>query len=101
MITHKAINKISKKIVVEYKPEKIYLFGSFAWGEPDFDSDVDFFIIKNTRKKKFNRQLYVRKIVAGELPVDILVYNQKEIKERLMLGDFFVNKILHLVGLFA
>ena len=48
--TYKAINKISKKIVAEYKPEKIYLFSFFAWGEPDFDSDVDFFIVKNTKK---------------------------------------------------
>ena len=95
MITQRAINKISEKIAKKYKPEKIYLFGSFVWGKPNFDSDVDFFIIKKTKKKKFDRQLQVRKIVSGELPVDILVYNQEEIGERLSLGDLFLKKILN------
>ena len=95
MIRQKEIQDVVKRIAENYKPEKIYLFGSFAWGKPNKDSDVDFFIVKETKIRKFNRQLRVRDIVNGDLPVDILVYNNKEIKERVSLGDFFVKKILN------
>jgi len=95
MVKQKEIQNVVKRIAEKYKPEKIYLFGSFAWGKPTKDSDVDFFIVKNTKIRKFNRQLQVRNIVNGDLPVDILVYNNREIKERVALGDFFVKKILN------
>ncbi|RKZ30179.1 nucleotidyltransferase domain-containing protein, partial [bacterium] len=35
------INRMVEKLVAEYKPEKIILFGSYAWGNPDRDSDID------------------------------------------------------------
>ena len=94
-ITIKDINKISKKISVSYNPEKIILFGSFAWGKPTKDSDVDLFIVKNTKQNRYARQLKVRRLIQGELPVDILVYTPKEIDERLKLEDFFINDILN------
>jgi len=49
MKNQKEIKKITKQIVEKYKPEKIIIFGSFAWGKPSKDSDVDLFIIKNTK----------------------------------------------------
>ncbi len=39
----KEIKNITKQIVKKYKPEKIILYGSFAYGKPHKDSDVDFF----------------------------------------------------------
>ena len=42
------IQKVATRIAKEYNPEKIILFGSYAWGKPTFDSDVDFFIVKKT-----------------------------------------------------
>ncbi len=40
------IREIVNKIVKEFQTEKIILFGSYAWGKPHKDSDLDFFIIK-------------------------------------------------------
>ena len=40
------ILEIAEKIKREYKPDKIILFGSYAYGNPDKDSDIDFLIIK-------------------------------------------------------
>ncbi|MEK7103778.1 MAG: nucleotidyltransferase domain-containing protein [Patescibacteria group bacterium] len=95
MVKQSEIQNVVKRIAERYKPEKIYLFGSFAWGEPNKDSDVDFFIVKETSERKFDRQLKVRRIISGDLPADIVVYNNQEIKERVSLGDFFVKKILN------
>jgi predicted nucleotidyltransferase len=80
-ITEEKIKKLCQKIVKKIKPEKIILFGSFAWGKPTKDSDVDLLIIKRTKKKWLQRHLEVRNVINGELPVDILVRTPEEVKK--------------------
>ena len=94
MQDQEGIKKIVGRIAKNYKPEKIYLFGSFAWGKPSKDSDFDLFIIKKTKEKRHSRQLKVRRLIKGELPVDILVYTPEETERRLKIGDFFIEDIL-------
>ena len=92
---NKELNKIKSKIAKKYKPEKIILFGSYAWERPKKDSDADLFLIKNTRKKFIDRSRDVSKILLDRtIPIDILVYTPKEIKQRLALGDMFIAQIL-------
>lgn len=83
-----------QRIAENYKPEKIYLFGSFAWGKPTNDSDVDLFIIKNTEQKHLDRDKTVRRIINRELPIDLLIYTPQETERRLGIGDFFIRNIL-------
>ena len=93
----KEIKKITNKIVKEYQPEKIYLFGSLAWGKPHKDSDIDLFIVKNTRKKHLNRERNIRHMLFGYdfPPMDLLVYTSKEFKERVDVNHSFVTKIVN------
>jgi len=93
-ITFSKIKKVSDNISKKYKPEKIILFGSFAWGRPTRDSDVDLLIIKNTKKGFLKRQIEVGRIIDGELATDVLIKTPLELKERLDLGDFFYKKII-------
>ncbi|MDP2587504.1 MAG: nucleotidyltransferase domain-containing protein, partial [bacterium] len=51
-----------------YKPERVILFGSYAWGTPGKGSDLDLFIVKKTKKRKIERTHEVTKLV-GELPL--------------------------------
>lgn len=91
------IERITEKIKEQYKPEKIILFGSLAWGKPSKDSDIDLFIVKRTKLKIRQRAIKVRKILREEnvlTAIDILVYTPEEISERLKLGDSFISKIL-------
>jgi len=91
----KEIKKITKQIVENYHPEKIILFGSYAWGKPNENSDVDLFIVKKTNKRKTDRHLEVDKILSDRnIPLDILVYTPQEIKNRMLLEDFFVKNII-------
>jgi len=48
------IQKIVQSLVAGYTPEKIILFGSFAYGQPNADSDIDLLIIKATRQRFSN-----------------------------------------------
>ncbi len=94
MIKQKEIQSVVKRIAESYKPEKIYLFGSFAWGKPTKDSDVDLFIIKNTEARHLDRDKTVRRIINRELPADLLIYTPQETQRRLGIGDFFIRNIL-------
>ncbi|MCM8774726.1 MAG: nucleotidyltransferase domain-containing protein [Candidatus Omnitrophica bacterium] len=90
------IEKIVEKIKIKYQPQKIIVFGSYAWGKPTKDSDIDLFIIKDTQEKHRKRMLAVRRIVKEEnsiVGMDILVYTPQEISERLKQGDSFISKI--------
>jgi len=88
----RAVNKIK----AHYKPEKIFIFGSFASGKITADSDLDFFIIKRTNKPRRERQREVsRLLIDREVPVDILVFTPAETARRKRLGDPFILDILY------
>jgi len=84
------------KNLKKYKPEKIILFGSWAWGKPKADSDVDLLIVKETKKSPYKRipeaRKYLRKI---DFPFDVLVFTSKEMKDRLQAKDFFISEIVN------
>lgn len=92
-ILQRAVEKIRR----DYDPEKIILFGSHAYGEPDEDSDLDFFIVKQTDKRPLDRFVEVSRITYEKglkVPISPLVYTPEEVEERLELGDDFVEEVL-------
>ncbi len=93
----KIIIEIVDRIIKVYKPKKVILFGSYAYGEPTEDSDIDLLIIKNTDKRPIDRWVEVKRLLRDNsrtLPVSPLVYTEKEIEERIAIKDFFVEEIL-------
>lgn len=93
MDSQKEIKKITKQIIENYNPEKIILFGSFAYGKPKPSSDIDLLIIKKSRKRKVERIKEILMKVESDIPLEPLVYTPKEIKNRIDLGDFFFQNI--------
>lgn len=91
------LKKIIEKIVKEYKPEKIILFGSYAWGKPHKDSDVDLFIVKKSGKRRIDREYELRmKLISNDFPpMDLLIYTPEELDKRLKIKDFFVQDIIN------
>jgi len=92
------IEKIVKQVVEGYRPEKIILFGSYAYGEPHADSDLDLLIIKKTSERFIDRWVNVRRIVADpkrSIPFEPIVLTPDEIEERLAIGDQFVQEIIN------
>ncbi len=95
MIPKETINEIARKIAERFNPEKIILFGSYAWGKPDKDSDLDLFVIMESKERPIKRAASVRRILKeGYVPMDILVRTPDELKQRLNIGDPFIKKIL-------
>ncbi len=77
------------------RPEKIVLFGSYAYGVPNPHSDVDLLIVMKTRAALKERSWAVsRLLLPRPFPVDILVRTPKEIQASARSGDVFIKEIL-------
>lgn len=90
------LTEIVEKLKNEYKPLKIILFGSYAYGNPTGDSDIDLLILKNTTEKRADRFVQVKKIIynpARKVPVSPLVYTPGELEARIRIGDDFIKEI--------
>jgi predicted nucleotidyltransferase len=85
-----------ERIVSKLNPEKIILFGSYAYGDPTPDSDVDLLVIMNTKAKEIDRYVAVSNLLyPRQFPVDILVKTPKEVEESSRKkGNFFMREIL-------
>jgi predicted nucleotidyltransferase len=97
MITQKEIEEIVKRIVTVYKPEKILLFGSYAYGNPTEDSDLDLLVvIKRSETPRYKRARVIRKNLWGltDIPKDILVYTLEEIDEWKEVEEAFITSIM-------
>ncbi len=91
------IRQITQKIAKKYKPDKIILFGSYAYGKPRKDSDIDLLIIKKTKARHIDRAVKVREIIKDEnrfVAIEPLVYDPQEIKKRLEMEDDFIKTII-------
>lgn len=95
--TNAEINKIVQQLVDVYHPAKIILFGSYAYGKPGADSDLDLLIIKQTSERFIDRWTNVRMIVSDPkrtIPIEPLVLTPQEVEERLAMGDQFIEEII-------
>jgi uncharacterized protein len=94
-VTAAKIRKAAQKIVDEVDPEKIILFGSFAYGEPTPDSDVDLFIVMKTSLRPVDRIRQVSAVLDPRpFPVDIIVRTPAELAEQLRINDCFIREIV-------
>ena len=87
------IDDIKNQLIEKYKPEKIILFGSSAWGKEDIN-DIDLFIIKrDVPYYGADRIIEIYRMMDVDAAVDYIVYKPEEAEERLSLGDPFIKKI--------
>jgi len=74
-----------KRITSKFSPEKIYLFGSYATGKFDVDSDIDLLIVVDTGDpgeiKSIRREIN-RLLADREMPVDIIVISNEKMELR-------------------
>jgi uncharacterized protein len=87
------IDNIKNQLIEKYKPEKIILFGSSAWGGEDIN-DIDLFIVKkDVPHYGADRITELYRMMDVDTAVDYIVYRPEEAEERLSLGDPFIKKI--------
>ncbi|MCZ6676163.1 MAG: nucleotidyltransferase domain-containing protein [Candidatus Poribacteria bacterium] len=94
-VTETLLADITQRIVAEFHPNQVILFGSYADGKPNANSDVDLLVVMDSNEPMTQRAIRVAEVAQVRfLPMDILVYTRDEITERLAKGDFFIIEIL-------
>lgn len=95
MIDQSVINEITKRLVALYHPRKIYLFGSYAWGLPSQDSDLDIMIIVDELHDSKINLLATGHEILGPLRVakDLLINTTVNFDERAAMGVTLQAKI--------
>ncbi len=83
MISKKIIEEVKNRLVNTYNPIEIYLFGSYAWGTPTEDSDLDILIVVDeSNEKSYNRTRLGQRVLFGlGISKDLVVYTKKEFDE--------------------
>jgi len=91
------LRSIVKKIVEAVDPEKIVLFGSYAWGNPDKNSDMDILVVADMKGKRWDRSGYILSLLEKEnevMPLDIIVYTHRELELLIKHHISFIRKIM-------
>ena len=94
MISHSQIQAFSQQIVEQFQPEQIILFGSYAYGQPSQDSDVDLLVILQFDGLPVHKAIEIRKKLKPTFSLDLITRTSKQIQQRLDMGDFFIKDIL-------
>ncbi len=95
MIELKKINDIVSRIVLKFNPDKIILFGSYASGTPNNDSDIDLLVIQDTDLPRHKRSFDIQKLLIGSMiPMDILVYTNTEFEKEKNEKSSFLNSAI-------
>lgn len=87
------IKKLCKQIVDKFRPQKVILFGSYAYGKPTFDSDIDLMVVMPYDGNELDKMVEVRGQLDSSMPVDVFVKTPKQVEERIALGDFFIAEV--------
>jgi uncharacterized protein len=95
--SNQLIEQLVNKLLTDYAPLKIILFGSQAAGKSDAESDIDLLIIKETNERFIDRWVTVRKILSDPLrrvAIETFVLTPNEIDDRIAKGDQFITEIM-------
>ena len=80
MISEETINNVVERLIQAYDPLEIYLFGSYAWGSPTENSDLDLLIVVDSADDKFHRRSFPASDALKDFLIakDVLVYTKDE-----------------------
>jgi uncharacterized protein len=94
MVDLSEIKAFSQQVVEKFQPELIILFGSYAYGQPTEDSDVDLLVILSFDEMPVQTALAIRQQIKSPFPLDLIARTPAQIQQRLDMGDFFIQDII-------
>lgn len=94
MITENQIREMSDDIVRKFNPEKVILFGSYAYGTPTPHSDVDVLVVLPFEGRSTAKAIEIRQAIRANFSVDLLAYRGDYLKWRVDNEDFFLRDVV-------
>ena len=93
-VTPEAIERIVQSIVEQFHPEKVILFGSYAYGTPNEDSDVDLLVVMETDENPLLTAARISGSVEHIFPLGILVWEPNKLLESFKRGGNFAREVM-------
>ena len=94
MIAQDRIRDVSERIVRQFAPDRIILFGSYAYGSPDEGSDVDLLVVLPFEGKPYRKSAEIAAAVHAGFPLDILARRPDDVERRYRESDPLVREAL-------
>lgn len=94
MIEMDRIRDLISQIVLEFSPQRVILFGSYAYGQPNVDSDVDILVVLPFEGKPVRKAIEIRNRVNARVPLDLLVRTPEQVADRIAQNDCFMREIV-------
>ncbi len=93
----KLLETVTQRLVAEFQPEQIWLYGSHVWGNPHHDSDVDLFVVvPESDETPIRRSQRAHRCLRGlRMPKDVLVETRQEVNRVSALKTSLENVILN------
>jgi predicted nucleotidyltransferase len=89
----RVIRRYAREVVEHFDPEKIILFGSYAYGTPHEDSDVDILVVMPAARNEIDQACRIDRVVDPSFPLDLIVCTPKNLAWRLKEGESFLLEI--------
>jgi uncharacterized protein len=94
MVHPRDIIRFAEDIARQFKPARIILFGSYAYGTPTDDSDVDLLVVMPYRGPSIHKAVRISLAPGYRFSTDLLVRSPTEIRKRLSWNDLFIKEIV-------
>jgi predicted nucleotidyltransferase len=94
MVNIQEIRNLTSQIAREFNPDRIILFGSYAYGHPGNDSDVDLLVVLPFKGKAVRKAIEIRNKINAGVPLDLIVRTPEQLNDRVAQNDWFIREIL-------
>jgi predicted nucleotidyltransferase len=88
-----AIRRFARQLGERFHPDRIILFGSYAYGQPHAGSDVNLLVIMPA-SSEVNQAIRMELAFEPIFPLDLIVRTPAKVERRLKEGDSFLSEIL-------
>jgi predicted nucleotidyltransferase len=92
-VPQSAIRRFAREVVVRFRPEKIVLFGSNAYGRPHDDSDVDILVVMPARNE-IDQSIRIWNAIEPPFLLDLIVRTPHNLQWHLAEGDWFLREVM-------
>lgn len=90
----KIIKEIAKQIADRFHPDKVLLVGSYAYGSPNKNSDVDLLVILPSKKRNAEQALEISRAIDHPFPMDLMTFTPQQVFQRVKGGDLILQEML-------
>jgi predicted nucleotidyltransferase len=93
MIDMKLVDDLCTKIISLFNPQMVLLFGSYAYGAPVIDSDVDLLVVLPFEGKSVHKSIEILNKKDPHFPIGLIVRTPKQIQDRINKNDYFIKEV--------